>query len=711
MLSAPYIKEFYQNRDDSRVTFGAEQEIDIFTVTLNTPLNDSLIAATSVTFNSSSDAAPDSLLNSTLHVWYSNGTLISTNKVDSGDVENETIWSNYGSFVDGTYKWNVWWENDAPNGTFAPSNFTFEIDNEAPVISILNPTAMYYNETNLTFNFNIVEPNLDSCGYILNGAARVELPTCDNSSIVGVVTDVNNLTLIVNDSAGNEAGAQTWYGLFNVSSITFDAAVVELSSHDFVIDYKFDFDLGGGTGSVAVYPNSTLYINGTAIASTNTSQTCGLGECTDLEDTATFNVPANSTASNYSFYFNITYPTATKGDITLTQSSYLSAINYMAADTLNVVPCLANDTVSLNVTCFDEEQFNQVNCTLDYDLEIWSGDRTAYKVINGTSASAHEHYLCILPVYATIYADGLTEYTGTGFELRNYWFTNTTLNNISNALNLYNMNSTLSTLFEIEVQDEFFSPAADRYVQALRYYPELNSYILVEVAKTNFIGTGLMHLYKDNPFYKFFIYDYVTLKKEVSPFKPVCSILPCELLWVEQADFENLFSSVDGVNFNLSWNNDTETFRWTFTDTGGLTTGARLKVEKYTGFGTTELCDNSVSTVSGTILCDVSGNGTGTYLASGYVEQTDEHISETLSAAINPDALIYGNDGMFWAIMVIIVVSIMGLAFGSVMIGFIMPLGVLVLLSMPQIGFIAIPQGVIVGLIIFVFFMWVKMRQ
>lgn len=686
-----------------------------FNVTLNSPADNYATSSTTLDFNCSGADDVNNLVNLTLWIWNSSYDVFYQDTALISGSLNTSIWTSVGTFYDDIYTWDCEAGNDAPNTTFSPANRTFTIDTAPPTVNIITPTNIRYNNTNVSYSFTYSDSGtIDSCWYTLDSGSPVILPGCDNGTFIGSLyeasnTEYNNFTIWVNDTANNIGTDAIMFGIFNINSTSALAEVIETSRNNFRITLDSDYDFPGN--DLQTYATTRLIINGTTNIGYLLSSTCVLGECTRTIYEANWTAPVNGTSDgNYSYFWNITFPDYVKGTFHLSESNWLSDMEYQHVVPMELYPCGYNsDNVTINISCWYEEDRTPKNCTLNYAIEYSKNLVEYQKVLNDTSASSHEHYICISPQDNNYYTDALIDFIAPGYEKRSYYLVNQSLSNTTYNLRLYHMNTSLNTLFTTTVYNEYYTPVADRYVSALRYYPELNSYVIVEKTKTNIFGNGLLHLYKDNPFYKFIVHDYTTLTKEVSPFKPTCAVVPCELLFVEQPTLTSLYSQTSGVTYNLSWNNNTETFRWFWSDTGGLTTGSQLKVYKKTGLKDISVCDLSSSAPSGTILCDVSGNGTGTYIGQGFILQSPAHISQTLSATIDYDYDSFKGNGEFWALIFLIVISIMGLALGSPIIGTILPIIGLFVLSM--IGIIAILPGVLVGLLILALFIISRYRS
>jgi hypothetical protein len=514
-----------------------------------------------------------------------------------------------------------------------------------------------------------------------------------------------------------------------VDEILWTTPVYEWQGNEFSISLTSTNDIP----TIACPFNPTVYLNynNTQFFASNYWNDDSGGYCSRMNYSATINAPQNTSASNYSFDFNITFPAVTYGGYTQSASNESSDTNYQEVLQFFITPTdcdAANESLILNVSCYYEETRTADNCSLEYSIDYWpknsaksfgystmnAGKSFGYSTMNGSSAAARNHYLCLTPYGINISADALFESKNVNYSVKKtYWLRNVSFTTGTPiAVDLYLLNSSLSTLFNIFVLDELYDPAPNYYVLTQRYYTDINSYITTESSKTDITGETLAHLYISNPFYKFLIYDYTTLVKTVNPTQPTCAALPCEVTWIIQPEVADLYAIIDGVLYNTTYNTATKNFRFDWTDTSGLTSTAQLIVNKVGTYTDTTICDSSTSSSSGTILCDVSGNGTGTYIAKTYLTKSGEtHILPTTSAQVATDHSIYSKDGLFWATILIITVAIVGLALGSIIMGFILPLAVLAILSMPAINIISIPFNVIIGLIIFVLFVIVKIKS
>ena len=104
---------------------------------------------------------------------------------------------------DGAYIWNVECVDDDSMSAFNSTNRTVFVDGTLPFVEIVSPAAANYSFF-VMLNFSFNESNPDSCFYSLNGGSNVTIETCANGTVLsGLAQGLNNVSLCMNDSAGN----------------------------------------------------------------------------------------------------------------------------------------------------------------------------------------------------------------------------------------------------------------------------------------------------------------------------------------------------------------------------------------------------------------------------------------------------------------------------------------------------------------------------
>ena len=179
--------------------------------------------------------------------------------------------------------------NDTANN-WGTNNVTFFVDFTFPVLYINFPQNTSYAVSNLTFNYTIIETNIDSCWYNNKSNANYTLTDCANITFTGIEGN-NQIELYANDTAGNENKSGIRYytidttipgiviqspdnSTYTSSSVSFNVSINEEtsacwynngSSSNFTLTklnttyfYKYETGLSEGNHFVEYYCNDTL---------------------------------------------------------------------------------------------------------------------------------------------------------------------------------------------------------------------------------------------------------------------------------------------------------------------------------------------------------------------------------------------------------------------------------------------------------------------
>ncbi len=109
---------------------------------------------------------------------------------------------------DGNYEWNVWCNDTLGNEDFSLINYTINVDSIIPNL-VLNSITTTVGSQTISFNSTVSDTNLDVCKYIIynlaGGVDSSNVFTCNDIGEANISSFATfNLTVIVNDSAGNE---------------------------------------------------------------------------------------------------------------------------------------------------------------------------------------------------------------------------------------------------------------------------------------------------------------------------------------------------------------------------------------------------------------------------------------------------------------------------------------------------------------------------
>jgi len=227
----------------------------------------------------------------------------------------------------------------------------------------------------------------------------------------------------------------------------------------------------------------------------------------------------------------------------------------------------------------------------------------------------------------SLYLQGLSNvehtirYTAVGYLERFYYFNlqNRTHTNIT----LFLVHNSSATQVTATVSDEADDELEGVYIKALRYDLDTNSYIIREIAKTNFEGEAVLSLVLNDEFYQFILeYPLGDVKKITIPTYIFGSTLEFQIL-LGNATAANFYNSQD-INSQLIFNNATNNFRWTYSDANNIVTQGCIRVYQISASGKELYNQSCVESTAATLLIPVSNTTGRSYTASTYVYFGDE---------------------------------------------------------------------------------------
>ena len=168
-------------------------------VYLNSPVNNSLKNNLTQIF-SVNHTDTVGLVNSTIYLWYSNGTLLYSNTQNISGFSNQTSW-NYTFPIDNTYIWNVLDYSSSNLFAFNSTNYTFTIDSTYPNTYLISPVNNTYYNTRGIINFTINQTdnrNLSNSSlYIWDNSGN--LININTTNITGTTNQTNISYTFSND--------------------------------------------------------------------------------------------------------------------------------------------------------------------------------------------------------------------------------------------------------------------------------------------------------------------------------------------------------------------------------------------------------------------------------------------------------------------------------------------------------------------------------
>lgn len=192
-LSASEIETLYNSGN------GITYSPTTFTINLNLPTDNSAIDSTNYTFNSSLDPKGENLVNATIEIWYSNGTLFnSTTNIITGTTENHTLWTINNFTLGDNMTWNVFGCTSS-QCKYSGRNFTFLT---ASILEDYPTTLVEGQGTTMSMNITFSNINTDILA-ILTWNNTNYAPV---KNVIGNNKVVFSSTFVVPTGIGNSTG-------------------------------------------------------------------------------------------------------------------------------------------------------------------------------------------------------------------------------------------------------------------------------------------------------------------------------------------------------------------------------------------------------------------------------------------------------------------------------------------------------------------------
>jgi hypothetical protein len=371
-------------------------------------------------------------------------------------------------------------------------------------------------------------------------------------------------------------------------------------------------------------------------------------------------------------------------DITLTPSGLYSIENtslLMDNQTkLYNFSVYISNTFYLNI--FNETNNNKINNT---NIELISNDYAN----NFTTTTGFLNVSLLVPGQYTIryYVDNIV--------IRDYY---TTLTNQSTQnLSLYLIDYDVSNYYVANIVDQSGIAVSNVTIKLLRYYVSCNCYKIVEMTITDTNGKGVLRVQPNIIPYKLIISkDGYSVTTEPTKFTEDTNTYTINLVGNPMESLEN----IDSVQRSLLYDNSTQTYTFTWTDSVNLVTQGCLVVDKFYMGTQTRVKNTCLSGATGSIIYTISDTNNTRYVATGLIDTNTEFSTyyEISEVSFVIDAINFGYAGLFIAFLLILIISIMGLESGGIdtmVIG-----SLVILLGLGAIGIIYTTWTMIVPIII-----------
>lgn len=620
------------------------------TVNLNSPANNAVSSTPTILFNATAIQPNATIVNMTLYTNQSGSFQPENITTGLSGNENETTW-NHTIIGDGSYLWGVQACDSDGDCGFSFENRTITIDTSPPIINITFPISpIRYHEigNNLTINWTVTDLSLDSCFYNYNFTTNVSVVCSANTTQFNIIESSNrNLTFFANDSNGEENSTFfSWeYSAFKESE-TFNSETIEGNLETFSLNLTISLP--------GIITNVNFTYNGTgfpAVASTTATNTI---------ITSTFAIPSVDSTVNRSFFWSFDVD----GVGVNTSSSNQSVTDF------NVDNCTTNTNIILNFSVVDEEFQTTLLADIEVDVNVFNSDRSITVANFSGSFNSTSAAICLnTPLLNTTlyFLDSIVKYSAPGYEIEYYNILNSTLTNNTAAQNitLFDLNSTDSTPFRITFVGENFLPVEGILVFLDRQYVSEGTFKTVELPITDPNGQTILHLVRNDVIYNIRFLDgsgnILGNFQEITAFCEDPLLQNCQIALSSSPNISSTFNydELTGLSFSSSpvFNSTTNFITFDFFVPGGVVKTVAMNVTRNDVFGNRTICENSVTSTSGTLFCAVDPAISDTSLSS-VITVNGETV---LLSSVQIDSTGLGSIGyVLWFILTLVLVFTFG---------------------------------------------------
>jgi len=525
------------------------------------------------------------------------------NGIFSGYIISYNSFTNFTQTFDQTITDDIIWnvqacDSDGDCG-FATTNYTVILDTTSPAITVQSPSGtLDYNAIGQeeTLNVTFTDTNLDSCWYNYNGT-NISIEGCltgvKNSTTFILEENNFNMTIYGNDTAGNlNSKFIEWDYKILETSLTYNEEVLDLSLEDFILYVK----------STEEITSSKLHYDGNIYDSSILSLGSGLYKISN-----SIQIPDVAVDTNYTFYFNLTTPTAIIKTESNIQSVYVLLIDNCGVYTNEI----------FNISLYDEKTLELLLGTIEVNLELFNNDKSTAL----TTAVSNFYNMNNMRICSNV------NLTGTGYfydlELRYYVDpTNTStflyvpefyhiqkasISNFPQSIDLFNLNVNQSTEFTMYYRDNNYVARENVLLQIERKYISEGIYRTVEIPITSNEGSALGHFDLDNYKYKII----ATLNGEIlNVFENPAIVCESELSGICTLNLNgqgsaNPFEDYDTINdiaYYISFN-DTDILV-SYVIPSGETRQVNVYMYQVSSFADDKiLCNSTLTSSAGTFIC------------------------------------------------------------------------------------------------------------
>lgn len=438
---------------------------------------------------------------------------------------------------------------------------------------------------------------------------------------------------------------------YKINSYSYSPIIAETSSDYFTVNAS----IIEGTWS-SIYAD--LIYNGIIYSTTKT------GSGNNFLFTKYLDIPpvTSGNSQNNSFYWNISL--ISSNGTSYVSSPVLYQTVYKIPSIFIGLTCPADYYPSLYFDFKTEQNNTPINASVSYNLLYGINSTTV--PIYGNISNIPSFSICINKTQSTYgIGYGQIQYLANGYNPRNFYlFNNSRISNVSINNSLYLLDTANAQYFTFTAKDNALNVYANNYLSLLRWYPNLNQYNVVEMGLTDTTGSAIMSTQLNSVDYRVGVYNKNGgLIYLLNTTKFACSVLPCTYpITINSAN--NDYTTIFGVQQNLSYNKNTRVFTFVWSDPSQTTSKMNLSVYQMTGLSEDLICQTSSTGFTGVLACNVSAYN-GTFDAQVWRSASPpQPIAMIITSASNAVSGIADSIKLFFGFILTVLFIAIGLAIG-----------------------------------------------
>lgn len=558
------------------------------------------------------------------------------------------------------------------------ANYTYEnmnISNATYYIWYSNNTL--FNETKIAVSSALNTTNLSVSGFVY-GIYKWNVYACGENS-----TDVI--------CSWGSTGNYTLNIAAQVDAESYPAQVYETEYTTF----RINITIVEGASLFA----ARLVYNGTSYLATKTS----LGS-SQYELVRKIDIPLlNGDSQNLTFFWNFEYKDGLVASENSSERSHnVSRLIFTQVNATHITPFI-------NFTAYNETSQTGINFKIKSTFYYWLGKGDVIKNYSMEVATDTSSYAFSLNTNRSVNVSStINIQTSLNFSERTFYFNKERYNDTITRTKLYLHDGAGSRNIIIQVRDSGLVPIQGYFVKVYRFYPENNSYEIIERARTDEYGQFVARLVEPNTIkYQFEFLDLNNVvKKRTDDMTIACRTTICVIPFVIEditSDFD-VFQNGTDYDWSFTFDNSTNMFTFTWEDVSSATAVNWLKVERYMWNGSEIVCNTTSTAKSGSLTCSV-GNVEASYQAQVFRSISGGNWRRVafLSKSVGTTYETYGTEGLIWSFLLLMTMVAIGYWFPPV--GIVLYLFGIIGLSLMKIIYLN-PAIIIAELVIGIAFIW-----